>query len=147
MSQKIQSQFGYLEVSDVGSPGSFLRIGGVSGIRDIRSGTAAEIDVSDLSSTAKEFVVGLADNGAFTFDVFYDPMDPGQINVETLRETGAIASWRLHIRNPIGVGSPTGFVVLTFNGFVQTFPVTLAVDAAVTGSVSVRITGAITKAL
>lgn len=145
MSQKLQSQFGFFEVADIGSPGNWLRVGGVSGVRDIRSGTATEIDVSDLQSTAKEFVLGLADNGSMSLDVFYDPNDPGQIVLETLRETSASNGFRVGVRNPAQAGSPTGYTVLSFTGFVQTFPITLAVDAAVTGTVTVRITGAITK--
>jgi hypothetical protein len=145
MSQKIQSQFGFVEVVATGSPGDFTRVGGVSGIRDIRSGTAAEIDVSDLQSTAKEFVLGLADNGSMSFDLFYDQADPGQITLEQLRESSASASFRVGVRNPLQAGSPTGFTLLSFTGFVATFPITLGVDAAVTGTCTVRITGAITK--
>jgi hypothetical protein len=144
-SQKITSQFGFFEVEDIGSPGVYRRVGGVSSIRDVRSGTAAEIDVSDLSSTAKEFVLGLADNGSMSIDLFYDPADPGQVILETLRETSAVNGFRVGIRNPLGTGSPTGYVLLEFDGLVQTFPVSLAVDAVVTGTVTVRITGAITK--
>lgn len=147
MSQKIQSQFGFFEVAQPGTPSEWVRVGGVTGIRDIRSGTTTEIDVSDLSSLAKEYQLGLADNGSMTLDVFYDPQDPGQVILETLRETSAANGFRVGVRNPIGVGSPTGFVLLSFTGFVQTFPIALGVDAAVTGTVTVRITGAITKTL
>ena len=145
MSQKLQSQFGFFEVADLQTPADWVRVGGVTGIRDIRSGTATEIDVSDLSSTAKEFTLGLADNGSMTLDLFYDPQDPGQQALETLRETSASNGFRVGVRNPQASGSPTGYTLLSFTGFVQTFPISLAVDAAVTGSVTVRITGAITK--
>ena len=146
MPQKLQSQFGFFEVQTIGTPaGEFIRVGGVSAINDIRSGTAAEIDVSDLQSTAKEFVTGLADNGSMTLTGFYDPNDEGQRTLETLRETGAINSYRIGVRNAISVGSPTGFTTFSFSGFVQTFPISLGVDAAVTFTVTVRITGPITK--
>lgn len=145
MSQKITSQQSFLEVADLQTPAEWVRVGGVTGIRDLRSGTAAEIDVSDLSSTAKEFVLGLADNGSMGADVIYDPEDPGQIILETLRETSAVNSFRVGVPNPLGSGSPTGFTLFAFQGFVTTFPFNAAVDAALTGTVSIRLTGSISK--
>lgn len=145
MSQKLTSQQSYFEVEDLGSPGIFVRVGGVTSIRDLRSGTAAEIDVSDLSSTAKEFILGLADNGTMGLDLIYDPSDPGQIILETLRETSAENAFRVGVPNPLQSGSPTGFTEFSFSGFVQTFPFSASVDAALTGTVSIRLTGAITK--
>lgn len=145
MSQKLTSQQSYVEVQDIGSPGVFRRVGGVTGIRDLRSGTATEIDVSDLSSAEKEYILGLADPGSFSLDVIYDPADPGQIVLETLRESSAINPFRVGVPNPLQGGSPTGFTQFAFNAFVQTFPFTAAVDAALAGSVTCRISGAIAK--
>lgn len=145
MSQKLTSQQSFIEVEDLGSPGEWIRVGGVTGIRDLRSGTAAEIDTTDLSSTAKEFILGLADNGTMGLDVLYDPEDPGQVILETLRETSAVNNFRVGVPNPLQSGSPTGFTMFSFAGFVQTFPFNAAVDAALTGTVSIRLTGTITK--
>jgi hypothetical protein len=145
MAQKLRSQLGFFDVAKPTSPSEYVTVGGVTGIRDIRSGTATEIDVSDLSSLAKEYILGLADNGSMTLDVFYDPNDPGQVILEQLRESAAANVFRIGIKNPLGVGSPALTTTIRFTGFVQTFPIALAVDAAVTGSVTIRITGAITK--
>lgn len=145
MAQKLTSQRSYVEVQDLGSPGVFVRVGNLTGIRDLRSGTATEIDVSDLSSTGKEYILGLNDPGSFSLDVIYDPSDPGHIILETLRETSAINPFRVGVPNPLQAGSPTGFTQFSLNGFVQTFPFSAAVDAALTGSVTVRVSGSITK--
>lgn len=145
MSQKIQSQTSTFEVqSIVGSPTEWVTVGGVTTIRDMRSGTAAEIDVTDLSSTAKEFQLGLADNGSMGLDLFYDPQDPGQIILESLRDTSGTGQFRVTVPNPLA-GSPdrTSFF---FAGLVQTFPFTAGVDAVLTGTVTVRVTGDFTKA-
>ena len=99
-------------------------------------------DVSDLSSTAKEFVLGLADNGAMNLDMLYDPADAGQIILEALRESSNSNQFRVTIPNPLNSPAVTAF---TFTGFVQTFPFSVGVDAAITGTVTVRITGEITK--
>jgi hypothetical protein len=144
MSQKLSSQTSTFEVEDpTSSPQSFTTVGGVTNIRDLRSGTAAEIDVTDLSSSAKEFILGLADNGTMGLDLIYDPSDAGQIILEELRESSDATNFRVTVPNPIQSPQVTTF---TFRGFVQTFPFTLGVDAAMTGTVSIRITGAITKA-
>lgn len=145
MSQKLKSQQSFIEVNDVGSPGVWSRIGGVRAINNLRSGTAAEIDVSDLSSTAKEFVLGLADNGSMDLELLYDPADPGQQNLEALRESSASTTYRVGVPNPLAGGSPTGVTMFNFSGFVATFPFSAGVDAAITGTVSIRLTGAITK--
>lgn len=145
MAQKLQSQQSFFDVAKPTSPTEYVRVTGVSGINNLRSGTAAEIDVTDLSSIAKEFVTGLADNGSMDLTLFYDPNDAGQILLEQLRDSGARNFFRVGVRNPLGVGSPALYTTFRFEGFVQTFPFSLAVDAATTGSVTVRITGAITK--
>lgn len=145
MSQKLKSQTSFIEVADLQTPAEWVRVGGVRGINNLRSGTAAEIDVSDLASTAKEFVLGLADNGSMDLDLLYDPEDPGQIVLETLRESSASNGFRVGVPNALGSGSPTGFTLFSFSGFVATFPFSAAVDAALTGTVSIRLTGAISK--
>jgi hypothetical protein len=143
MSQKLKSQTSTFEVLDPGaSPDTWVVVGGVRTINDLRSGTAAEIDVSDLSSTAKEFVLGLADNGAMNLEMLYDPADPGQVILESLRESSNSNQFRVTIPNPL---SSPAVAVFAFVGFVQTFPFSVGVDAAISGTCTVRITGAITK--
>lgn len=147
MSQKLASNTSFFEVEDLGSPGQWIRVGGVTGIRDLRSGTAAEINVTDLSSSAVEIILDLPDNGTMGLDLIYDPNDPGQITLETLRETVPAPSnnFRVGVPNPLQAGSPTGFTMFAFVGFVQTFPFSAAVGSALTGTVAIRLTGSITK--
>jgi hypothetical protein len=143
VSQKLKSQTSTFEVLDPNaSPDTWVAVGGVRTMNDLRSGTATEIDVSDLSSTAKEFVLGLADNGAMNLEMLYDPADAGQIILENLRESSDSAQFRVTIPNPL---SSPQVAVFTFTGFVQTFPFSAGVDTAITGTVTVRVTGAITK--
>ena len=145
MSQKLKSQTSTFEVASLTTPAQFITVGGVRAINNLRSGTSTEIDVSDLSSTEKEFVLGLADPGTMDLEVLYDPEDPGQIILEQLRVTSARNNFRVVVPNPLEVGSPTGKTSFTFEGFVQTFPFSIGVDTAITGTVTVRVTGTITK--
>jgi Lambda phage tail tube protein, TTP len=121
----------------LGSPTEWWAVDGVTNIRDLRSGTAAEIDTTDLSSTAKEFELGLKDEGSMSLDVINNPVDPGQKRLAALRSSRAVGQFRIICP----FGSPNW--TLTFNGLVTTFPATFAVDDVVRGTVGIRVTGEI----
>ena len=136
---KSSSALSTFQVHDGGSPGTYLTVSYVTNIRDLRSGTAAEEDVSDLSSTAVEVMTHLPDNGSMSLDLLFDPADPGQAR---------LAAMQAAVPAPLGqfrVVSPTPAYFWTFSGFVTTFPFTLAVATSKRGSVTVRISGAITE--
>lgn len=113
----------------------YVVVGGVREIRDLRSGTAQEFDITDSSSLAKEFVLGLSDPGPVSLEVFYDPVDPGQIILEDLQINGQLANFL--------VAMPMAY--MTFSGNVTTFPWVASADAAVTGSPRIRLSGEIFK--
>jgi hypothetical protein len=122
-----------------GSPTTWLTVDGVTNIRDLRSGTGAEIDITDLSSTAKEFQLGLKDEGSMSLDLINNPTDPGQIRLSALRSSRATGEFRI----VVPFGSPNW--TLSFSGLVTTFPVTFAVDDVARGSVTVRVSGEIVE--
>ena len=135
---KYSSQTSYFQVLSAGSPGTWVTVGNVTNIRDLRSGTAAEEDVSDLASTAVEVMTHLPDNGSMSLDLIYDPSDTGQARLETLQSTVPIPMG--HFR---AVALPAD-KMFSFDGFVSTFPFTLAAATSMRGSVTIRISGAIT---
>jgi Lambda phage tail tube protein, TTP len=143
MSQKLLTAGSTFEITELGSPHAWVVCGGVTGVSGLRSGTAAEIDVTDLQSSAKEFLLGFPDEGTATVDLIYDPADPGQVILETLKNSLDVNEFRVGIRNPLA-GSPDR-TYFTFSARVTTFPFTLGVDAAITGSVGLRITGSVAK--
>lgn len=96
------------------------------------TGEASEIDVTCLSSTAKEFRQGLQDFGTFTVELFRDPTDPGQIELESAKAAQAVRTFTLTLDS----GD-----VATFDGFVKSLTTSGAVDEAVTGTAAIRITG------
>jgi hypothetical protein len=139
MAQKISSQGSLFEVVDpAASPDTFVNVGNFRGATGIRSGTRTEIDVTDLQSQSKEYLLGLKDAGSMQVNILYDPMDQGQIIMETLLDSEVANPFRLTVPNP--AASPP-ITTLTFNGFVQTFPFDIGVDAALPGTVTVRVTG------
>lgn len=128
----------------VSAQGSRLEIGtqtdkGVAWtrIKNVKSfsgfdGQAAEIDVTDLDSTAKEFRTGLQDHGNFQFDINVNRTDPGQLAVEAARKSGAVTPFRLTLPDKQAA---------TFDALVKSTPLQGSVDAVLTGSVTLRITG------
>ena len=109
-------------------------------IKNIKSfsgfdGAAAEIDVTNLDSVAKEFRLGLKDNGSFSIEIDRDIADPGQIALLAAQGTGAATPFVLKFAD----GNSA-----EFTGFVKKFSLSGGVDAVVKGSADIRISGDIT---
>lgn len=131
----IKTQGTLVEI-DTGSS-TFVAIGGVSSISGLGGGEAADIDVTDFASTAREFLQGLPDEGNITLSGNYDPADVQQTLMETKRSNQEVATFRITLQD-------TGTTEFEFNAFVKSFEKNLEADDAVRFSVSLRITGAIT---
>jgi len=99
-------------------------------------GEASEVDTTNLASTAKEFVLGLVDNGKLSIDVDWDGADAGQQAILSARNSGAIQNVRLVLPNSVKTAS--------FTAYVKSFPVSLGVDQAVKSTIGFRISGAVT---
>jgi hypothetical protein len=98
-------------------------------------GSASEIDVSNLSSTAKEFRLGLTDPGQFTINIDYDSTNTGHIALRAKQVSGLLSNFKLTLPNAQNI---------TFTGFVKKFALAGAVDAVAKTAVDIRISGAIT---
>ena len=99
-------------------------------------GEASEIDTTCLTSTAKEYRLGLVDNGNLSIQIFRDDSDPGQARIEALRQTGAAADFRITLNI-----AETGGDVYEFSGFVKSFTIDGSVDNVNEGEISIRING------
>lgn len=97
-------------------------------------GEASEIDVTNLSSTAKEYKLGLKDFGTFSVEMNPDYSDSGQ---NVLRAAGSsLKTFLLTLPN----GTTAGF-----SGYVKNADsISGGVDGVVDGSVSIKITGSVT---
>lgn len=83
-----------------GSAGAMIahtmtEIGQITGIPSLFDGTAAEIEVTHLRSTAKEFDVGLQDFGSSSFEVTLMTTDTGQAKLRALKAAGATGTFSL----------------------------------------------------
>lgn len=96
--------------------------------------TATQIDVTSLTDTDKKYVVGFADGGTITVTCYTTTSAP------TMPTSGnsTPTSFAITFGNA-GIGRP----IATFTAYIQTTVVEAAVDAAVTTTYTLRITGAV----
>ena len=126
----------YLDTSS--SPETYTTIPEVTSISG-PDGSASEIDVTDLSSTAKEFKMGLKDSGSVTLEFMYIPGNAVHSQLRTNWSDRTLTGFRISFSD-----SPA--TTWTFDAYVQNFSTSAAVDASLTGSITLRITGDITEA-
>jgi len=113
-----------------------IKIEGFKDFSGIGGGAPTIIDVSDLDSTAKEKIVGLADEGQASFSFNYDPDDAGQSALEDARIDRTLCQFIITL--------PSG-TTFTFSGYVLTCEKSAGVDAIVPLAVTVEITGQVVK--
>lgn len=115
---------------------STATIGGIISMSGIGSGSASEIDVTTLASTAKEFRQGLKDNGSMTFELIRDEDDAGQVELKEMEDAQATREFVITLPS-------STLNVFTFDGFVTSLTTEIGADDVVRGSCTVKITGAI----
>jgi predicted secreted protein len=120
----------------VGSPTNFAGIANVTGFSG-PGGSASVIDVTNLSSTAKEKLMGLPDEGQFSLDINLDPDDASH---QALRNARA-ARTRTEFKITFSDSTPA---TATFWGYVLGFAVSGAVDQQVKVAVTIEIDGPVT---
>lgn len=96
------------------------------------TGQASDIDITCLTSTAREFRQGLQDFGDFTVELMRDPTQVGQVELELAKNAQATRTFILTL--------PSGDIA-TFEGYVKGFTTAGGVDAVVTGTATIKITG------
>lgn len=99
-------------------------------------GEASEVDETTLASTAKEFKLGLIDNGNFNIAANYDPDDVGQAEAIAIQASG--------VKREMVITLPNA-KTLTFDVLCKSAPVSGAVDALVTTPYGFRISGAVAR--
>lgn len=134
MSDAIESQGFYLEIGDGESPETMIEVKEITGWNG-PDGQASEIDKTHTRSPAKEFGMGLQDNGNFSIDTNFLPKDPGQNLMRTAKATRQLQNFKANYSD----GSTE-----EFQGFVLSATKSGGVDAKVDGSFTIRITGAVT---
>lgn len=109
----------------------------VANVKDFSGfdGSASEIDVTNLDSTAKEFRLGLVDPGQFTINIDYDSGNAGHVALRAKQVSGLLSNFKLTLPNTN---------VVTFSGFVKKFSLAGGVDQVAKTAVDIRISGPVT---
>jgi hypothetical protein len=96
-----------------------------------------EVDVSNLDSTAKEYIAGLADGNNVEFDMNWVQGNTEQQSLRTSAAAGATVNLRMAWQTSPNTTAQFDFVLLTFEMSETT------VESQVSATVSGRISGAI----
>jgi predicted secreted protein len=120
-----------------GSPLSYNTIAEINSFGG-PGGSVSVIDVTDLSSSAKEKIAGMNDNGQLSFECNFVPSNTQHAALREAKENGTTISVKL-------IFTDTGATEWTFNAIVTGFSISGAVDGVVKASVTLEISGEITE--
>jgi predicted secreted protein len=106
---------------------------------NFRTGSATVIDVTDLSSAAREKRMGLSDEGQCTMTLNLLPKNAAHAELIQAKADRQVRDFKVVLTdNP----NPSTYY---FSGFVLSVPMSASVDAVIESSVTIEITGAVTQ--
>jgi predicted secreted protein len=133
----IKSQGTVFKIGNGGGPETFTAIPEIVSFSGPGE-TAGTIDVTDLDSTAKEYIAGLKDTGTLSFDINYIPDNTVHAQIRTDMGAGTLRNFQI-------IFTDTGATQWDFAAVITGFSVSGATDDKVTASVSLQISGDITE--
>jgi Phage tail tube, TTP, lambda-like len=146
-SQKSQIYIAY----GSGSSWSLITLQNISAAPGIGNTEAAKLDVTDLDSNAREYIKGLQDSGTLAMNFFQVPNDADQIALRALEDSGRIQSFLVGLSDGVDapeVNATTGVITVPtdrsyyrFDAYVSSITVDLAVDAPVSGTLTLQLSG------
>jgi hypothetical protein len=101
-------------------------------------GSGQVIDVTNLSSTAIEKVMGLPDEGQLSFEMNYVPANTYHAALRTARAAKTLTKFKLTFTD-------TGAMEWTFDAYVTNFTVSGGVNSTIKAAVTLEVTGAIVE--
>lgn len=125
-------------IDDVGGSTPVV-IAGVKSISGLGSSSAAEIDVTTLASTYKEFRMGIPDFGQFTLNFNFNLDDAGQAEMKTKMEAQLPA---LIIITFPATNPTVTLNVCTITAYILNMQADASSDGVMSGSSTFRVTGA-----
>lgn len=133
----IESQGVQLAVGDGSSPENYTLIPQITTMSG-PGGSASVIDVTTLDSTAREKAMGLPDEGQLSFEMVYNPNNTVQDGLRVKRAARTLHNFELTLTD-----SPA--TVFLFSAYVLEFTQGYAVDEVAMVSVTLEISGPVTK--
>ena len=128
---------------------SILVVGCVTSIDGIDT-TLEQNETTCLGNTTRTYIAGLATPGAASFGLNFDPADASHVRLHELKVAGTSLPWAVGFSD--GTAPPTvdtngDFILPTsrswidFNGFMNSYPFSFALNAVVTSTVGIQISG------
>lgn len=128
---------------------SVLVVGCVISIDGIDT-TLDQIETTCLDSPARTYVAGLATPGSASFQINFDPADASHVRLHELKVLGTELPWEIGFADgtaPPTVDSAGDFVLpstrswISFDGFMNSYPFTFAINSVITSTVGIQISG------
>lgn len=125
-----------LYVGDAGSPPAFQEIPDVTNVPSFGSSERPRIDVSNMSSTVREYRYGLADPGAVEFELNYVPDNSVHTVIETAAENNTQKSFKVELSDG---------TIFEGQGYFENFAKSAEVDNVYKATVTFKWSGAPVK--
>lgn len=129
---------------------AILVVGCVTSIDGIDT-TLDQLETTCLDSAARTYVAGLATPGTATFTINFDPADDSHVRLHELKVAGTTLPWAIGFGDgtapPTSVDTDGDFVLpttrswISFDGFMNSYPFSFALNAVVTSTVGIQISG------
>jgi hypothetical protein len=133
--------------------GALLDVGCITSIDGIDT-AIDQIETTCLNNLSRTYEAGLATPGAATFGLQFDPANVNHIRLHQLKTAGVTLQWAIGFSdgtaNPTTATDSSGddeFVLpptrswLTFEGYMNSYPFTFALNTMVTSTVGIQVSG------
>lgn len=102
---------------DVGSATNFVQVPQVTSVGEIRK-TTAKVEVTDLDSTAREYLPDLPDPQTVVVQALWDPLNGVHQQLDTDQRAGTVRYWKVEVYR----GTPLALIKTgTFQAYVAEF--------------------------
>jgi hypothetical protein len=133
--------------------GLLLDVGCVTSIDGIDT-AIDQIETTCLNSLSRTYEAGLATPGAATFGLMFDPADVNHVRLHQLKTAGVTLQWAIGLSDGTAVPTTANdsagddeFVLpptrswITFEGYMNSYPFTFALNTMVTSTVGIQVSG------
>lgn len=112
--------------------------------------TLEQLETTCLESPARTYIAGLATPGAASFQINFDPADASHVRLHEMKVAGTTLEWAVGFSDGTATPTvdsnanfnlPTTRSWINFDGFMNSYPFTFALNAVVTSTVGIQISG------
>lgn len=111
-----------------------------------------QVEITCLQDLVRSYMSGLGTPGTATFGINFDPQDPSHVRLQEIKRSGSptmwwAVAWGDGTAVPVA-GSPCDFdtfpttrTFIAFEGFINSFSFSFALNAAVASTVGIQVSG------